>query len=800
MAGLRFSPVSTQARPLLEEREWRQVLSFCDRAQLTLLWRRLCRDDLPDWVRRRLDSNLEGNAKRMERIQGAFFEIADALEKAGIEYVMLKGFTQWPHYVADLRERVQYDLDLYCPPETVFEARDLLLSLRYESAPGFKSYPRDHLPAMRRRTPWKWRGDYFDPEMPFCVDLHFRFWDEDTERIPATGTQEFWQRRGRQPLGAHSVPALHPADGLAYHALHLLRHVLRGSVGVCHVYELAYFLEGRAEESEFWETWRGLHEPPLRRLEAVCFLLAASWFACRLHPVAQEEIESLPGDTQLWFEHYAASPLEAGFRPNKDELWLHFALLDSFGDKRKVLLRRLFPLKLPPVAEPNTFGDESLSWRQRTRAWALRASHAGTRALYHARALVPTLTQGIRWSLRGRSFPQTFWLFLGVASLVNFGLFVFFLLYNLYLLDCGFQEDFLGLVTGATMAGNLAGALPAGLLAQRLGLRKTLLCCFVGWTAASALRSLVPGAPALLGLAFLSGVFWAFWAVTVAPAIAQSTGEAQRSFGFSLFFASGIGLGVLGGWAGGHLPAWAARFGLGAIQAKQVALLTGCAMVALAAIPASFLSFTSTVRREPALLARNPFLVRFLCAVAVWNLATGSFNPFFNAYFSRALHAPVERIGLVFSASQTMQVAAILLAPAVLRRHGLVTGIMGMQVSAGMALGCLAACPWIVPAANLTGASALAYMGYMAFQWMSEPGMYSLLMNRVLPAEQSGASAANFLVIFSSHAIAAALAGKAFARFGYPPVLVVAAALAVFAGALFRGLLSKFETAKNEGS
>jgi predicted MFS family arabinose efflux permease len=77
----------------------------------------------------------------------------------------------------------------------------------------------------------------------------------------------------------------------------------------------------------------------------------------------------------------------------------------------------------------------------------------------------------------------------------------------------------------------------------------------------------------------------------------------------------------------------------------------------------------------------------------------------------------------------------------------------------------------------------------MAFQWMSEPGMFSLLMTRVAPTERSGASALNFLVISSANAIAAAAAGLSFARFGYPVVLAAIAGLALIAAFLFRTLL-----------
>jgi predicted MFS family arabinose efflux permease len=82
-------------------------------------------------------------------------------------------------------------------------------------------------------------------------------------------------------------------------------------------------------------------------------------------------------------------------------------------------------------------------------------------------------------------------------------------------------------------------------------------------------------------------------------------------------------------------------------------------------------------------------------------------------------------------------------------------------------------------------AASVIFIGYTAFQWMSEPGMYTVLMNQVAASEQTGASALNFLVVNLSQAIAAMAAGASFARFGYLVVLSVTAGDLV-ASCLFR--------------
>jgi hypothetical protein len=468
LSALRFSRSSDPACAV-SEAEWEETIGLCDRMHLTLLVGRHCAE-IPERIRQRIETNRRCNGERALRLRALLTEILGALEANRIPHLVLKGVSHWDGYVEDPLLRVQYDIDLFSPSDSVIGARDTLRELGYEPVAGLEKLPTDHLPVMIRKTSWRWRGDYFDPDIPFAVELHFRFWDEETERILAPDTAHFWERRSEKRIEGMQLPVLHPADDLGYTSLHLLRHLLRGSLRVYDVYELAYFLHTHAEDSCFWNTWRELHSTSFRMLQAVCFRFAEEWFGCRLAAVAREEIDGLPPPVKLWFKEYGDAPLEALFRPNKHELWLHLSLLDSGQDWRKVVVRRLFPVRVPPLREAaHTPGEHAPSKYAKYAAYVLK------RTTHHARALLTTLPEGIAWWWKSRDLGKPFVIFLAAASLFNFGMFVFVLLYNLYLLDLGFQEDFLGLIASAMTAGSIAGSLPAGWLGQRFGLRNTLL-------------------------------------------------------------------------------------------------------------------------------------------------------------------------------------------------------------------------------------------------------------------------------------------------------------------------------------
>jgi predicted MFS family arabinose efflux permease len=138
----------------------------------------------------------------------------------------------------------------------------------------------------------------------------------------------------------------------------------------------------------------------------------------------------------------------------------------------------------------------------------------------------------------------------------------------------------------------------------------------------------------------------------------------------------------------------------------------------------------------------------------------------------------MERIGLIFSISQIVQLCVGLLTPLLFRRLGLLNGIVVTQLITATALGFLA----------ITRDSRLAvvlFLGFSAMQWMSSPGLYNLLMTRVPDRERSSASS---MTLFCNAVLASAAtagAGIMYVRFGYPHVLVGISALAALAALLF---------------
>src|ERR1700728_3908271 len=106
---------------------------------------------------------------------------------------------------------------------------------------------------------------------------------------------------------------------------------------------------------------------------------------------------------------------------------------------------------------------------------------------------------------RFAGFTKDYWTFLFAENLYDIGLYIFVLLYNLYLLDLGYHEDFLGWVTSAMSAGSIAGSLPAAGIVRKLGLTRTVIWGSAGVAVLCVFRTAALGGPWLIGTAFVAG-------------------------------------------------------------------------------------------------------------------------------------------------------------------------------------------------------------------------------------------------------------------------------------------------------
>ena len=352
IAALQLREPNTALLKTLSDQEWDKLLTFCDLAHLKLILAQLPSNDFPDWVVERLSKNVMDNTQRFKRVKATYKEAAEALSAAGVEHVVIKGFTQCPDYIEFPGFRMQSDLDLYCPAEMIEPARIALEALGYIRDKGTASKRNDHISAMIRQRDWTWSGNHYDPEMPLSIELHFCLWNEGTSLFSVPGVEGFWERRTTRSLEDLSFSCLSPVDHLGYLALHILRNILLRDWVVHHVRELAFFLHTHANDDAFWAAWRETHDASLRSLEAIAFYYARAWFNCNFHQQVEKEVANISPTQQQWLRRFVGSAFEVMFHQNKDSVWLHLSLLKSSKAKRTLFKRFFVPSTISSVTTP----------------------------------------------------------------------------------------------------------------------------------------------------------------------------------------------------------------------------------------------------------------------------------------------------------------------------------------------------------------------------------------------------------------------------------------------------------------
>jgi len=406
--------------------------------------------------------------------------------------------------------------------------------------------------------------------------------------------------------------------------------------------------------------------------------------------------------------------------------------------------------------------------------------------MMHADLASDSAPPGLAARLRAEAetFTWDYWLFFCAAFCMDLGFGLFFFLFNLYLADLHFDERFIGYVMACLTLGNVVGTIPAMIFARKRGIRPLLFITFICAPLLCAFRVLLPYPAAQFALAFVAGMALCGWPICFSPAIAKLTDEHNRTLGFSIAFATGIGLGSIAGLAGGFVPHLLQHYlpRMSLVDGIRVVLLSACFVVVLGVLPLARLRIghhpAPAVKRS---VTFHPFLWRFLPGFVLWSVVTGSFPMFGALYLQNKLGVPLSKIGSLFSASELFQFAAVLLAPLLLRRLGMSRGVAAAQFGTAALL-------LLISISRSSTAATSFYLLYFAVQYMCEPGMYKILMEAVPEEERSTASAIQNLSGSICQAFTTAMTGVCIIKFGYQSVLVANAIVALLAALVFLSL------------
>jgi MFS family permease len=249
------------------------------------------------------------------------------------------------------------------------------------------------------------------------------------------------------------------------------------------------------------------------------------------------------------------------------------------------------------------------------------------------------------------------------------------LFFNFFILERGFDRQFLGLVNAMPSISALLFGIPVGMLSDRIGRKRAMLLGVGISMVCMALEVTVRDGNLILLLAFVAGTANMLYYLSQAPFMMKVSNGENRALLFSLNFGLVTLAGSVGSLFAGQLPA---LFGdlldvsPGSAAAYGAVLLTSVALSLLTLLPLALIrepqvepEAAGETRLEAKLwrVALHPRTLRLAFPNLLIGLGAAILIPYMNLFFAERFALPDRQLGLLFSLSSLLTGVGSVLAP-----------------------------------------------------------------------------------------------------------------------------------------
>lgn len=377
---------------------------------------------------------------------------------------------------------------------------------------------------------------------------------------------------------------------------------------------------------------------------------------------------------------------------------------------------------------------------------------------------------------------------------------IYNVIFNLYVIKLGFNEQFLGLIISASMIATGLFAFPAAQCCDRMGSKMCLVTSGLLTAVTLYLLYTVTSMELLLALSILNGIFGAIPTVIVHPFLVENSSQENRLHLFSINFGILVAATIIGTSAGGYLPQLCQIiFGLQdiGVDAYRYTLMVSLAIAALSVVPLIFIKdrqkpcpVQSDLKAFVRKLAESRVIRQLVLVSCLIGMGAGLIVPFFNVYFNKILLATPGEIGIIFSIAQISMVAGAVIVPYLARRVGRVKIV---------ALTYLCSIPFLVLLALTTNLylAGAAYVLRMLFMNVSSPISNSFSMEIVDAGEMASVSSLTSTGNYIAIAIGSLIAGIMMSLGAYTMPYISACVFYLLASVLYFKFFHRHE-AKTE--
>ena len=358
--------------------------------------------------------------------------------------------------------------------------------------------------------------------------------------------------------------------------------------------------------------------------------------------------------------------------------------------------------------------------------------------------------------------------------------------FNLYLLEAGFREAFVGRIIALGGAGMALTALPAFVLADRWGRRPCLVLGALVEGAAMLLRSIAPWPTAIALGAFGMGVGQSLCAIAAAPYLAEHSTPRERTHLFSAYFVIELVAGMCGSAVAGWLPRWLAHLPPDLrpdlLGSYRFTLVLGALVAAAGAIPMATLRGMREALRQFDLRQLDTPTLKRLSPIGVEAVLIGAgaglVIPFMNIYFLKRFSCSSAQIGTIFSVGQVTTAISMLLGPAIALRYGKLRTATAFQ---------LVSLPFLVTlgAEKHLPVAIGAFLIRATLMQSGTPLIQSFVMESLPPSLRALASSLVNTMWNAGWALSATFSGFVIQSFGYDKPFYITAVLYAAAALYF---------------
>jgi hypothetical protein len=377
---LRFSdPAGAPIEQLKSFRsiDWESVLDWMDLSGIALIFHDRLKqlgppDIVPREVKNALEANFENQRRRVEEMLGEFDSLNAQFKRAGVEYAAWKGFSLMPDYCPAAALRPTYDYDYLISERSLRCAREVLEGSGYTYKP--ERGRQNSLNFVPRQSPvsaMQAQHGLYAASFSRKVELHTKLWDDEAFAIPLRVPENPLDRRFRHTVQSATFFALAAEDAFLFQCLHIFQHVLHNWCRLGWLWEMAYFLHHRRDDTQFWgaisTTLRDNRE--LSAIVALAMTLATRLFHAPMPPsVITRHFGPEQSWIGVWTEQYGLSSAFDNFSENKYSLFLYREFVRDEAVWRQIRKSRLVPLHRPNhvsgTASPGLAPARPSSWEQ----------------------------------------------------------------------------------------------------------------------------------------------------------------------------------------------------------------------------------------------------------------------------------------------------------------------------------------------------------------------------------------------------------------------------------------------------